>query len=63
LLAGTAIGWFPTVSAASVTCCTILHRHTPRGSGLYDVAFARYRTYATALAAAVPIQETSCDSQ
>jgi sugar (pentulose or hexulose) kinase len=57
LLAGVTIGWFPTVTAASADCCTVLHRHTPCGSGRYDTAFARYRSYASALAAAVPIQE------
>jgi sugar (pentulose or hexulose) kinase len=57
LLAGTTIGWFPTVTAASAACCTVLHRHAPGGSGRYDTAFARYRSYAAALAAAVPFQE------
>lgn len=50
ILAGTAIGWFSSVSSASVEWCQILHRHLPSGGDFYDDAFERYRTYATALA-------------
>jgi sugar (pentulose or hexulose) kinase len=58
LLAGTAIGWFTDVCAASLASCEVLHRHTPCGDGVYDAAFARYRIYAAALAAAAaPDQE------
>ena len=54
LLAGTAIGWFSSAAFASAATSEILHRHVPQAEGLYDAAYARYRTYATALTAAIP---------
>ncbi|MCB8881231.1 carbohydrate kinase [Acidisoma cellulosilytica] len=57
LLAGTAIGWYPSIPEASAACCRILHRHDPAGDGRYELGFARYRTYAGALAEAKPPNE------
>ena len=54
LLAGTAIGWFPSAAFASATSSEIVHRHLPQAEGVYDAAYARYRTYAAALATATP---------
>ena len=54
LLAGTAIGWFPSPGVASAATSEIIHRHVPQAGSLYDTAYARYRTYAAALTAAIP---------
>lgn len=54
LLAATAIGWYPSVAAASRDACRILHTHLPREAGRYDPGYARYRRYAAALAGVTP---------
>jgi sugar (pentulose or hexulose) kinase len=55
LLAGVAVGIFPSVVAASEGCCDILHRHLPGGGASYDEAYRRYRTYAEALIPHLPV--------
>jgi len=57
LLAGTAIGWFPSIAEASRLTCRILHAHEPAGNGRYEEAYRRYRLYAGALAAVNPRAE------
>lgn len=54
LLAGTAIGWYPSIAMASRATCRILHAHHPMGDGRYDEAYRRYRLYAGALSAVDP---------
>ncbi|MCB8876784.1 FGGY-family carbohydrate kinase [Acidisoma silvae] len=57
LLAGTAIGWYASIRQASTSTCRILHVHEPVRDKRYARGYARYRTYAGALAEARPPTE------